>query len=70
VPSFDLHAGLTACAGHLERFGGHRAAAGLTIRPEELEPFAAAFAAYAEGEIEDEDLVPVTRIDAIVPARR
>ena len=28
VPSFDLHAGLAACAGHLERFGGHRAAAG------------------------------------------
>jgi len=68
VPSFDLHAGLTACAAHLERFGGHRAAAGLTIRPEELEPFAAAFAAHAEGEIDEEDLVPVTRIDAIVPA--
>ena len=31
VPAFDLHAGLGACAGHLERFGGHRAAAGLTI---------------------------------------
>ena len=38
IPSFDLHAGLSACADHLERFGGHRAAAGLTIRPEELEP--------------------------------
>ena len=32
VPSFDLHAGLAACADHLERFGGHRAAAGLSIR--------------------------------------
>ena len=68
VPSFDLHAGLAACAGHLERFGGHRAAAGLTIRADELEPFAAAFAAYADGELADEDLSPVTRIDAIVPA--
>ena len=28
VPAFDLHAGLGACAGHLMRFGGHRAAAG------------------------------------------
>ena len=53
---------------HLERFGGHRAAAGLTIRGDELEPFAAAFAAYADGELLDEDLAPVTRIDAIVPA--
>ena len=32
VSTFDLHAGLAACAAHLERFGGHRAAAGLSIR--------------------------------------
>ena len=37
VPSFDLHAGLSACAVHLERFGGHRAAAGLSILPDRLE---------------------------------
>jgi hypothetical protein len=68
VLSFDLHAGLAACADHLERFGGHRAAAGLTIRGDELEAFAAAFAAHADGELLDEDLAPVTRVDAIVPA--
>src|SRR4051795_3622394 len=33
---YDLHAGLAACAPHLERFGGHRAAAGLTIAPERV----------------------------------
>jgi len=68
VPSFDLHAGLSACSGHLERFGGHRAAAGLTIRPDKLERFAAAFAVYADAELDEDDLAPVTRIDAIVPA--
>ena len=68
VPSFDLHAGLAACADRLERFGGHRAAAGLTIRGDELEAFSAAFAAYADAELADEELVPVTRIDAVVPA--
>ncbi len=68
MPSFDLHAGLAACAGHLERFGGHRAAAGLTIRAEQLEAFAEAFAAHADAELVDEDLASVTRIDAIVPA--
>ena len=31
VSAYDLHAGLAACSGHLERFGGHRAAAGLSI---------------------------------------
>lgn len=65
--SFDLHAGLAACASHLERFGGHRAAAGLSIRTEELESFAETFAEHAAGVMTDEDIGPVTRIDAVVP---
>jgi single-stranded-DNA-specific exonuclease len=68
IPSFDLHAGLTACAEHLDRFGGHRAAAGLSLATEELEPFAAAFAAHADSVIGDQDLRARTRVDAIVPA--
>jgi single-stranded-DNA-specific exonuclease len=67
IASFDLHAALTACAGHLERFGGHRAAAGLSIRPERVEAFADAFAAEGERELRDEDLRPVTVVDAMVP---
>ncbi len=67
VPAFDLHAGLTACAQHLERFGGHRAAAGLSIREEEVELFAAAFAAHADAALADDDLGAETRIDAVVP---
>jgi single-stranded-DNA-specific exonuclease len=66
VPAFDLHGGLAACAGHLERFGGHRAAAGLTIRAEQLEVFAAAFAAHADAVLTDDDLRPQTRVDALV----
>ncbi len=67
IPSFDLHAGLAACSGHLERFGGHRAAAGLSIRPEEVDDLADAFAAYADEHLELEDLRAVTPVDAIVP---
>ncbi len=66
--SFDLHGALAACAEYLERFGGHRAAAGLSIRPEQVEAFAAAFAAQAEQALDQDDLLPVTHIDAIVPA--
>jgi single-stranded-DNA-specific exonuclease len=66
VGAFDLHGGLAACAAHLERFGGHRAAAGLTIRPEQIEVFAAAFAAPADDALSDDDLRPVTHVDAIV----
>jgi single-stranded-DNA-specific exonuclease len=70
VPAFDLHGGLGACAAHLERFGGHRAAAGLTIAPERVETFAVAFAAHADEVLTEEDLQPVTRVDAIVPGAK
>src|SRR5712691_2713921 len=36
IPSFDLHDGLRECAGHLERWGGHAAAAGLSIKAEHV----------------------------------
>src|SRR5581483_2300832 len=67
IPAFDLHAGLAACAEHLERFGGHRAAAGLSIRPENVDALAAAFAAHADEHLAEDDLRPVTVVDAIVP---
>src|SRR6059058_255482 len=44
IPSFDLHGALGACAEHLVRWGGHRAAAGLSIDPGEVDAFARAFA--------------------------
>src|SRR3954470_19184793 len=69
IPSFDLHGGLRACSQFLGRWGGHRAAAGLSITPENVEPFAEAFAAHAAGMLVEEDLQPVTRVDAIVPRR-
>ena len=68
VPAFDLHGGLAACSDPLERFGGHRAAAGLTIRPENVEEFARAFAAHAEEHLVEEDLRPVTYVDAVAAA--
>jgi single-stranded-DNA-specific exonuclease len=64
--AFDLHGGLAACAEHLERFGGHRAAAGLSIRPENVDAFAEAFAARADAELSEDDLRSVTRVDAVV----
>jgi single-stranded-DNA-specific exonuclease len=67
VGAFDLHAGLAACSEHLSRFGGHRAAAGLSIKPENVDEFARAFAEHAAGLLVEEDLQPVTRIDAVVP---
>ncbi len=65
-PVFDLHGALLGCADHLERFGGHRAAAGLSIKPENVEAFADAFGAHADAELTDDDLRPQVTIDAIV----
>jgi single-stranded-DNA-specific exonuclease len=67
IPSFDLHGALGACSSFLERFGGHRAAAGLSIVPNQVEPFAEAFAAQAEGLLGPEDIVPATVVDAVLP---
>jgi single-stranded-DNA-specific exonuclease len=67
IPAFDLHAGLAACSDRLERFGGHRAAAGLSVKPEAVDGLAHAFAVYADEHLSDEDLRPVTNVDAIVP---
>ncbi|MFO7571896.1 MAG: single-stranded-DNA-specific exonuclease RecJ [Gaiellaceae bacterium] len=68
VPRFDLHGALHACSDHLERFGGHRAAAGLSVDPVRIEAFAEAFAAHADSVLTDDDLLPVTVIDAVVSA--
>ncbi|MDQ3067041.1 MAG: single-stranded-DNA-specific exonuclease RecJ [Actinomycetota bacterium] len=67
LPAFDLHGALGACSQHLRRFGGHRAAAGLSIDPANLEAFGDAFAAHADATLVEDDLAPVTKIDAIVP---
>jgi single-stranded-DNA-specific exonuclease len=67
IPAFDLHGALAACSRFLQRFGGHRAAAGLSILPEWIEPFADAFAQQAEGLLAPDDLVSPTVIDAVLP---
>src|SRR4051794_6973720 len=65
IPSFDLLGGLDACAAHLLRHGGHRAAAGLEIAAENVEAFRAAFEAHAEQALGPDDLIPETRVDAV-----
>ena len=66
VSAFDLHGALGACSQLLGRWGGHRAAAGLSIAPGNVEAFAEAFAEHAAGVLSPEDLRPVTPVDAVV----
>ena len=67
IPGFDLLAGLTAGSDELLRYGGHRAAAGLTIARNRIDAFREAFVTHAAATLTPEDLVPRERIDAVAP---
>jgi single-stranded-DNA-specific exonuclease len=67
IPAFDLLAGLHAASAELQRYGGHRAAAGMSIRRESVPAFREAFTAHAAEVLTPDDLTPELRIDAIVP---
>jgi single-stranded-DNA-specific exonuclease len=66
IEGYDLLAGLTACAEHLVRYGGHSAAAGVELRRESVEAFAATLNAHAEQSLSAEDLLERERVDALV----
>jgi single-stranded-DNA-specific exonuclease len=67
IPSFDLHASLAHSASALTRWGGHKAAAGLSMKPEAFDEFVAAWSSYAESVLTDDELKPELQIDGIVP---
>jgi single-stranded-DNA-specific exonuclease len=64
IPALDLHGALSECRDLFVRFGGHRAAAGVTIVPDNVAAFAARFDAVARERLTPEDLQPELRIDA------
>ena len=67
IPEFDITGALRGCAELLERFGGHRAAAGFTARNENLPPLKEALVRQAEEALAGVELVPTIDIDAALP---
>ncbi len=63
ISRFDLHDGIGRCRHLLERFGGHRSAAGVTIAREQVEAFARCFNDGARARLTLDDLVPELRVD-------
>ncbi|MBN2639606.1 MAG: single-stranded-DNA-specific exonuclease RecJ [Bacteroidales bacterium] len=63
IKDFDVYDALDSCSHLLEHFGGHMYAAGLALKPENLEPFMDALETYAQKHITDEMLVPEIEID-------
>ena len=67
IPALDLHATLGECRDLLLRFGGHRAAAGVTVAAGQVDAFARRFDEAARRRLSREDLVPELRVDLELP---
>ena len=63
IPKFDLHGALGQAREQLLRYGGHRAAAGVTLARNKVADFAAQFNEIARSVLTPEDLVPEIRVD-------
>lgn len=58
VAGFDIYQALEECAEHIEQFGGHKYAAGMTIPLSELETFKKRFEEVVKSSIDPDLLVP------------
>ncbi|MGH7445599.1 MAG: single-stranded-DNA-specific exonuclease RecJ, partial [Longimicrobiales bacterium] len=63
IPPFDLYAGIHSCAPLLERYGGHRQAAGLEVRADRIADLRAALNAHARSVLTPQQLVPELACD-------
>ena len=66
IPEFDITSALDECADLLVQHGGHKAAAGFTIRNENLELFLEKMEGITERELGGKDLAPTLNADAQV----
>ena len=64
IRGFHLVQGFQHCAEHLEKFGGHEYAGGLSIKAAKLVRFADEFEKFARQALMPEDLLPLLEIDA------
>ncbi|RXG24270.1 single-stranded-DNA-specific exonuclease RecJ [Leeuwenhoekiella aequorea] len=64
VKGFDVYEALEACSDHIEQFGGHKYAAGLTLSETQYEGFKNKFEEVVSSSIEDRLLIPEILIDS------
>lgn len=67
VKGYNLYNAINQCAHLLESFGGHAFAAGLTIKPENLEEFIQSFESIVSNSITTEQLIPTVEVDLNLP---
>ncbi len=64
VPGFNLYEAIHACRHHLLGYGGHFAAAGMTMLPEQVPAFSSRFEEVVSAQLKPGQLTPVLNIDA------
>lgn len=64
VKNYDVHAAIEACSHLVEQFGGHKFAAGLTLKLENVKQFQEEFEKVVCSTIEDDMLIPEIEIDS------
>jgi len=67
VDGFHLHEALSSCAGMLENYGGHKRAAGLRLKYDNIEAFRQAINDYAKESMPQEKFIPTLTIDGEIP---
>jgi single-stranded-DNA-specific exonuclease len=67
VKDFDVYEAIDACSDLLEHFGGHKYAAGLSLKPENLQAFSDRFEQVVTEKLNGKVLAPEIEIDAILP---
>jgi single-stranded-DNA-specific exonuclease len=67
IPEFHITRALDECRDLLVRHGGHEAAAGFTVRTENLDQLAVRLTDLARRSLDGQELVPRLEIDAVVP---
>ncbi|HDO27625.1 MAG TPA: single-stranded-DNA-specific exonuclease RecJ [Bacteroidetes bacterium] len=63
IKNFDIYDAIDSCSHLLEHFGGHTYAAGLALKPENLDRFIEEFENYASERLTDEMMIPEIEID-------
>jgi len=63
IKNFDIYDAIDDCSDLLEHFGGHKYAAGLSLKPENLEKFSERFEKYVSEHLEEDDLTPELNVD-------
>lgn len=69
VKDFDIYDAVDACSQYLEHFGGHKYAAGLSLKEENFEKFRSCFSEYVDKHITKEQLIPEIEIDTEIILR-